>query len=105
MSATLSWLESIAASPLVLVLVAACVVVAAAVPVAASRGWLHIPGFVGLALASFVAAFILGRISGTQSVRGTRSGEMLAIACFLLVAVAIGSIVALFFHRERPREE
>jgi hypothetical protein len=104
MSATLSWLEFIAASPLVLVLVAVCVVVAAAVPFAASRGRLHTPGYIGIALASFVVAFILGRISGAQGIRGRHSGEVLSIVFFLLMAVALGSVLAIFFHRDPPQE-
>jgi hypothetical protein len=101
MSATLSWLEFVSPSPLVLALGVACIFVVVAVPYAASRGRLHIPGYVGLALASFIAAFILGRISGTHSVSGTRTGLGLAIACFLLAAVAVGSVIALFFYRDR----
>jgi hypothetical protein len=104
MPATLNWLEFIAASPLVLVLVVACVVVAAGVPFAASQGRLHTPGYVGIALASFVVAFILGRISGTQGIRGRHSGEVLSIVFFLLMAVALGSVLAIFFHRDPPQE-
>jgi hypothetical protein len=104
MPATLSWLEFIAASPLVLALVAACVVVAAGVPFAASRGRLHTPGYIGIALASFVVAFILGRISGAQGIRGRHSGEVLSIVFFLLMAVALGSVLAIFFHRDPPQE-
>jgi hypothetical protein len=59
------------------------------------------PGYVGLALAAFVAAIILGKISAHQSIRGTHSGQALAIACFLLAAVTVGSILALFFYRDR----
>jgi hypothetical protein len=101
MLATLSWLEFVSPSPLVLALGVACIFVVVAIPYAASRGQLHIPGYVGLALASFIAAFILGRISGTKSVHGTHTGLGLAIACFLLAAVAVGSVIALFFYRDR----
>jgi hypothetical protein len=104
MSATLSWLEFVSASPLIVVLGAACIVVALAVPYAASRGRLHTPGYVGLALASFVVAFIVGRISGAHGVRGRHSGEVLSIVFFLLVAVALGSVLAIFFHRDPPQE-
>jgi hypothetical protein len=37
-------------------------------------------------------------------VRDTHAGMFLAIACFLLAAVAVGSVLAIFFHRERPQE-
>lgn len=104
MSATLSVIVFLSASPLLLVLVLACAGVVIAVPYAASQGRLHIPGYAGLALASFAVAFILGRISGHNGVRGTHAGMFLAIACFLLAAVAVGSVLAIFFHRERPQE-
>jgi len=104
MAATFIWLDSGSRSPLVLVLGVACVFVALAVPYAASRGKLHIPGYVGLALVSFAVAFICGRISGAQSVRGTRSGEVLSIVFFLLMSVAVGSVLGIFFHREPPQE-
>ena len=104
MSAILCSLEFFAASPLVLALAVACVCVIIAVPYASSRGQLHIPGYVGLALASFVAAFILGKISGHRSIHGTHTGQGLAVACFLLAAVAVGSVLGIFFHREPPQE-
>jgi hypothetical protein len=104
MSATLSWLAFVSASPLILALAAACIVVALAVPYAASRGRLHTPGYVGLALASFVVAFIVGKISGAQGVRGRHSGEALSIVFFLLMAAALGSVLAIFFHRDPPQE-
>lgn len=91
-------------TPLVLGLGAVCAVIILSVPIAAARGWMHIPGYVGLALVTFAAAFICGRISGVHRIRGTLTGEILSILCFLLVAVAIGSVLALFFHRERPQE-
>ena len=104
MPATLSWLAFVSPSPLVLVLGAVCIVIAAAVPYAAWRGRLHTPGYVGLALASFVVAFIVGRISGAKGVRGRHSGEILSIVFFLLVAVALGSVLAIFFHHDPPVE-
>jgi lysylphosphatidylglycerol synthetase-like protein (DUF2156 family) len=100
MPATLTCLDSASRSPLVVALGVVCVFVALAIPYAASRGRLHIPGYVGLALLSFAVALILGRISGAQSVRGTRSGEVLSIVFFLLVAVAVGSVLAIFFYRD-----
>jgi hypothetical protein len=102
MAATFIWLDSGTRTPLVLVLGAACVFVALGVPFAASRGKLHIPGYVGLALVSFAVAFICGRISGAHSVRGTHSGEILSIVFFVLVAVAVGSVLGIFFYRDPP---
>jgi hypothetical protein len=100
--AFLIWFDRAPLSPIILILGAVCIVVVVAVPIAASRGRLHIPGYVGLALVSFVVAFILGRISGVHGVRGTRSGEVLSIVFFVLIAVSVGSVLAIFFHRETP---
>lgn len=91
-----------ARSPLVLALGVGCLFAALLVLFAASRGKLHVPGYVGLALASFVVALILGRASGAQSIRGTHLGAALSIVFFLLIAVAIGSVLAIFFYREPP---
>ncbi len=102
MTAALNLTALLARSPLVLALGVACLLAALAVLFAASRGKLHVPGYVGLALASFVVALILGRISGAQTIRGTHWGAALSIAFFLLVAVAIGSVLAIFFYREPP---
>ena len=102
MAATFIWLDSGSGSPLLIAVAVVCVFVVLAVLFAASRGKLHIPGYVGLALVSFAVAFICGRISGAHSVRGTRSGEILSIVFFLLVAVAVGSVLAIFFYREPP---
>jgi len=100
MAATFIWVGS--GSPLLIAMAVVCVFAVLAVLFAASRGKLHIPGYVGLALVSFAVAFICGRISGARSVHGTRSGEILSIVFFLLVAVAVGSVLAIFFYREPP---
>ena len=102
MVAALNLIGLVARSPLVLGLGVGCLVVALAVLFAASRGKLHVPGYVGLALASFAVALILGRASGAQSIRGTHTGALLSILFFLLVAVSIGSVLAIFFYREPP---
>jgi hypothetical protein len=68
------------------------------------RGRLHVPDYVGVALGAFAAAFIFGRVSGTHGVRGTHLGEALSIVFFLLVAVAVGAVLALFFHRDPPTD-
>jgi hypothetical protein len=104
MPATLIWLEYASRSPIVLVLSVACVLIALAVPFAANRGRLHVPGYIGIALLSFVVALIFGRISGIAGVRGTRSGEALSIVFFLLVALAAGAILAIFFYAEPPQD-
>ena len=102
MAATFIWVGS--GSPM-LIAVGWCGFVVLAVLFAASRGKLHIPGYVGLALVSFAVAFICGRISGAHSVRGTRSGEILSIVFFLLIAVAVGSVLGIFFYRDPPERK
>ena len=70
-----------------------------AVPVAAARGKLHIPGYVGLAFLSFALAMIVGHFSGARSISTTPFGLALSILFFLLIAITAGCILALFFYR------
>jgi hypothetical protein len=84
--------------PLLLV----CLGVLVAMPVAAARGKLHVPGYVGLAFLAFALGLLLGRISGARAVTGTIAGLALSILFFLLMATAVGSVLALFFYRHRP---
>ena len=101
MGANLAWLIVAVRPPLLIALGICCVLIALSIPYAAFRGRLHIPGYVGLALVAFAVAFILGHVSGRHGVRGTHSGAILSVLFFLLIAVAVGSILALFFHRDR----
>ena len=69
MVAALNLIGLVARSPLVLGLGVGCLVVALAVLFAASRGKLHVPGYVGLALSnsSFAVALIFGAgFGGTE---------------------------------------
>jgi hypothetical protein len=91
-----------ARGPLVIPLMLAGILVAVLIPLAASRGKLHVPGYVGLVIASFGMAYILGRISGTHGVRGSTLGVVLSILFFLLIAVAAGSMLAILVYREPP---
>jgi uncharacterized membrane protein len=84
--------------PLLLV----CLGVLIAIPVGAARGKLHVPGYVGLAFLAFALGLVLGRISGMRSITGTIAGLGLSILCFLLMAIAVGSVLALFFYRHPP---
>jgi hypothetical protein len=102
MLAGLIWLEIAARPALLVALGVLCVFVALMVSFAASRGKLHIPGYVGLAFGAFAVALILGRISGAHGVRGSTSGVVLSILFFLLIAAAVGSVLAVFFYREPP---
>jgi hypothetical protein len=82
----------------------ACVAIIVALPVAAARSHLHIPGYVGLAFLSFALALLCGGLSGTSKITGTLTGIALSLLFFLLVAVTIGSLLALFFYRDLPRD-
>jgi hypothetical protein len=81
----------------------ACFAILIVVPLAAARGRLHIPGYVGLAFLASVAGFLCGRISGIHGLAGTPWGVLLSLLFFLLMAFASGSVLALFFYRD-PRE-
>jgi hypothetical protein len=88
--------------PIVTPLVIACLVVAALIPLVAARGKLHVPGYVGIALLAFAMSFIFGKLAGLRRVAASPVGTILSIIFFLLIAVAVGSILALFFYRD-PR--
>jgi hypothetical protein len=88
--------------PFVVPLVLACVLIIVAIPVAAARGKLHVPGYVGLAFLAFAVGLLLGRISGAHGVIGTPLGLFLSILSFLSVATAVGCVLALFCYRNLP---
>ena len=80
---------------MVLPLSIVCIAVVIAIPAAAARARLHIPGYVGLAFLAFALALLLGWLSGTHSIAGTTTGLLLSIVFFLLIAAAVGCVVAL----------
>jgi hypothetical protein len=82
----------------------ACVAIIVAIPTCASMGKFHVPGYAGLALVTSVVGLIFGRIAGTRAITGTPAGVLLSMAFFLLVATALGSVLALFFY-QRAQEE
>jgi hypothetical protein len=88
--------------PLIVPLALACFAIIILLPFAAARSRLHIPGYVGLAFLGFIVGLLCGRISGIRGVSGTPSGVLLSLTFFLLIAVAIGSVLALFFYRDPP---
>jgi hypothetical protein len=95
----------IAAAPnlrLIVPLSIACFVVILAVPTAAARSRLHIPGYVGIALLALIVALACGKIAGIHGVTGTPIGVALSVIFFLLIAVTVGSVLALFFYRDPP---
>ena len=86
--------------PIVIPLVAACLVIAALIPMAAARRKLHIPGYIGIALLAFALSLVFGKLAGLTRVAASAAGPILSILFFLLIAVAIGSILALLFYRD-----
>jgi hypothetical protein len=89
--------------PLTVPLTFASLLIAILIPRAAKRGRLHIPGYVGIA--SFAVAFglLAGRFAGMRGIAGSILGISLSIAFFLLMSVAGGSFLALFFYEFSDR--
>jgi hypothetical protein len=77
----------------------ACAAIIVAVPVAAAKSKLHIPGYVGFAFLSFVIGLLLGKVAGARGITGTLTGLFLSIIFSLLIATAVGCVLALFFYR------
>jgi hypothetical protein len=88
--------------PVVLPLALGFFAILIAIPWAAARGKLHVPGYVGLAFLTFAVALLLGRVAGARAITGTTVGVLLSVAFFLLIAAAVGCVVALFFYRHPP---
>jgi lysylphosphatidylglycerol synthetase-like protein (DUF2156 family) len=88
---------------MVILLILTSAAIAVGISICARRGKLHIPGYIGLAFLAFAVALILGRISGVRGVTGTHLGFFLSVLFFLLMAVAVSSILALFFYRHPPQ--
>jgi hypothetical protein len=84
---------------IVVPLIAACILIAASISFFAHRGKLHIPGYAGIAALGFILSLMFGRFAGARFIAGTMLGVLFSILCFLLLAMAVGSIVALFFYR------
>jgi hypothetical protein len=85
---------------LVVPLALSCFAIMVIIPISAARGRLHIPGWIGFALFSFVLSYTCARISGVHSFVGKPTGVFFSIACFLFLAAALGSVIALFFYKE-----
>ena len=88
--------------PLIVSLALACLFIVVLIPIYASRGKFHVPGYVGLAFLTFAIGLLLGRMAGARAVTGTIAGLFLSIVFFLLIATALGSILALFFYSHPP---
>ena len=76
-----------------------CITVMLAIPMAASRGKLHIPGYVGIAILAFGIGLLSGRLAGAQGIAGRKVATVLSVAFFVLLAAAVGSLLALFVYR------
>jgi hypothetical protein len=86
---------------LIAVLMLCCLGIAISMPIAARRGKLHVPGYLGLAGLTFVVSIILGKLSGSRDIAGSPAGIVLSLFFFLLIATTLGSVIALFVYR-RP---
>jgi hypothetical protein len=84
---------------IVMPLIAACALVVVSIPTLAHRGKLHIPGYAAIAMLGFVLALLFGKFASAHSIAGTAVGVFFSLLCFLFLAVAAGSIVALFLYR------
>ena len=85
--------------PLILI----CIAIVVAIAVAASRGKLHMAGYMGIAFLAFFAAIIAGKLSGANAVTGTAFGLILSLLFFVGIATVLGCIAALIFYRP-PRD-
>src|SRR6202040_2068157 len=79
--------------PIVIPLLVVCMMIAGLIPMAAARGKLHIPGYVGMAMLAFTVGLLFGKLAGFRRFVGSVVGPILSIIFFLLIAVAVGSIL------------
>jgi hypothetical protein len=87
---------------LVVPLALSCLAIMVIIPISAARGRLHIPGWIGFALFSFVLSYTCARISGVHGIVAHPTGVFFSILCFLFLSAALGSIIALFFYKDPP---
>jgi hypothetical protein len=90
---------------IVIPLILICIAIVVAIAMAAHRGKLHMAGYIGIALAAFAAAMILGKISGIRGVSGTAIGLLLSVLFFFAISSVLGSIAALVFYKPPPEPE
>ena len=86
---------------LIAALMLCCLAIAIAMPIAARRGKLHMPGYLGLAGLTFVVSIIIGKLAGSRHIAGTPVGIILSFVFYLLISTALGSVISLFVYR-RP---
>jgi hypothetical protein len=90
---------------IVIPLILICIAIVVAIAVAASRGKLHMAGYIGIAIAAFCSAMILGKISGIHGVSGTTIGLLLSVLFFFAISAVLGSIAGLVFYKPPPESE
>lgn len=81
-----------------------CVAVVALINLLASKGKLHIPGYIGIAFLTFGLSLVFGKLSGIKAVHGSSIAIALSVACYLCIAITIGSLIAPAFYREPSSE-
>jgi hypothetical protein len=87
---------------IVIPLILICIAIVIAITLAASRGKLHMAGYVGVALAAFAAAMVFGKIAGIRGISGTAIGLLLSVLFFFAISAVLGSIAALVFYKPPP---
>jgi hypothetical protein len=87
---------------IVVPLAVVCLAVIVLIPIGARRGKLSIPACVYMALGAAALALGAGKLAGVNGVRGTAKGVAVSVLFFLLVAVAAGSFIGLYFFRDKP---
>lgn len=79
-----------------------CLAIILAIPMAASRGKLHLAGYIGSAIGAFAAAMMVGKLSGLHRINGTVIGLFLSVLFFFTISAALGSLIALAAYRHPP---
>lgn len=94
-----------APNPVILgALLVVCAAILIAIPVAARRGKLHMPGYSGLSMLCILVALGFGYIAGRNGIKGTAVGIALSFVFFALLAAGIGCILALAVYKRKPVE-
>jgi hypothetical protein len=85
-------------------MMALCGIVLVAIPLAAARGKLHMPGYAAISVLALIVGWALGRL-GARAATGSAAAVVLSALFFILIAISIGSVLALAFYRQRPSPE
>lgn len=85
---------------IVIPLCALCLVIVLLMPIASFQGRWHVPAYCASALLALAFGLIVGKIAEAQ-IPGSFPGVSLSIVFFLAIAAFFGSVLAVFFHRQR----